>query len=182
MPYPSQISREEIITTAIAQIATNGVHALSLGRLAKTLGVSTPSLYRHIANKDELLRAVNLATLERLFAKFASVESDLPAREKLAAILNAQRVFAHANPHIYQLAFTTPNNRPDENLLVQMVQPLQESIGEIVGTTHALAALRGAIALVHGFIMLELNDQLRRGGDLSADFQAAIEAYLRGWS
>ncbi len=180
MPYPSQISREQIISTAIEQIRTNGVHKLSLGKLAKTLGVSTPSLYRHIANKQALLRAVNLDTFQRLFVEFDSVDDQLSAIDRLIALLNAQRDFAHANPHVYQLAFTTPDNRPDEQLLVQMVLPLQAIMVDIVGETRALAALRGAMALVHGFVMLELNDQLRRGGDLSADFQHSIQAYLRG--
>jgi hypothetical protein len=29
--------------------------------------------------------------------------------------------------------------------------------------------------------MLELTDQLRRGGDLSADFKAGAQAVLTGW-
>lgn len=182
MPYPAQISREQIIATAASQIATNGVHTLSLGKVARTLNVSTPSLYRHIANKGELIRAVNLDTLEQLFAKFDEVDDTLPASDRLFALLNVQRTFAHANPHVYQLAFTTPDHRPDEALLVKMVLPLQAIMVEVAGKANALAALRGALALVHGFVMLELNDQLRRGGDLSADFQQIIRAYLNGWS
>lgn len=182
MPYPAHISREQIIETAIAQIAESGVHALSLGKVARTLAVSTPSLYRHIANKNELICAINLHTLQRLFAKFDAVDTTLPARARFQELLHAQRDFAHANPHVYQLAFTTPDNRPNEDLLVQMVLPLQAIMVEIAGEANGLAALRGALALVHGFVMLELNDQLRRGGDLSADFNKTIQAYLRGWS
>jgi hypothetical protein len=51
----------------------------------------------------------------------------------------------------------------------------------VSGPKNSLAALRGAMALVHGFVLLELHGQLRRGGDLALDFDTAVHAYLRGW-
>jgi hypothetical protein len=44
-----------------------------------------------------------------------------------------------------------------------------------------LAALRGVLALVHGFVMLEINNVLRRGGSLTADFTQIITTYISGW-
>jgi AcrR family transcriptional regulator len=49
------LSRERIVTTAIELADTDGLGALSMARLAERLGCGTMSLYRHIANKDELL-------------------------------------------------------------------------------------------------------------------------------
>jgi hypothetical protein len=51
----------------------------------------------------------------------------------------------------------------------------------ISGVEDSLAALRGALALLHGFVMLELKDQFRRGGDLGETFEKVIEAYVAGW-
>jgi len=62
-----------------------------------------------------------------------------------------------------------------------MIQPLQQLIAAISGEAAALMALCGALALVHGFVMLELHQQLRRGGDLDAAYDAAINVYLAGW-
>ena len=42
MPYPSQIDRESIVRTAVEMIEEDGAGALTLGKLAKTLGVRTP--------------------------------------------------------------------------------------------------------------------------------------------
>ena len=35
--------------------------------------------------------------------------------------------------------------------------------------------------MLHGFVMLELNKQFRREGDLDEAFEQAIEAYVAGW-
>ena len=49
------LSRERIVSAAIAVADTDGLGALSMGRLAERLGCGTMSLYRHVANKDELI-------------------------------------------------------------------------------------------------------------------------------
>lgn len=49
------LTREAIVTEAIDLADTAGLAALSMARLAERLGCGTMSLYRHVANKDELL-------------------------------------------------------------------------------------------------------------------------------
>jgi AcrR family transcriptional regulator len=49
------LSRERIVGAAIELVETEGLGALSMARLAERLGCGTMSLYRHVANKDELL-------------------------------------------------------------------------------------------------------------------------------
>ena len=185
MPYPSQVDRETIIAQAWHLIEAEGVDNLSLSKLAKSLGIKAPSLYRHVSNKASLLQAVNLYTTQQLIAALnqAVAETNGTASQQLAALLRVYRSFAHAHPHTYILAFTNTDDalRPDENVLEQMALPLQALMSTVSGETNSLAALRGAMALVHGFVMLELQGQLRRGGDLAADFEKVVEAYLQGW-
>jgi AcrR family transcriptional regulator len=185
MPYPARTDRETIIDTARVLIEREGAESLSLARLAYTLGIKPPSLYRHVASKTALLQAVISHTFERLFEAY---EMALPAagdepRARLLAILRAHRAFALANPETYVLAFTTtvPEQRADERALEQMALPIQDIMAALTGPEDSLPALRGALALVHGFAMLELKQQLRRGGDLAEAFEAAIAAYLAGW-
>jgi AcrR family transcriptional regulator len=49
------LSRDRIIEAAIELVESEGLSALSMARLAERLGCGTMSLYRHVANKDELL-------------------------------------------------------------------------------------------------------------------------------
>jgi AcrR family transcriptional regulator len=188
MPYPSQVNPDSIVSAACEIIQREGVDALSLGRLAARLGVKAPSLYRYFKNKAALLKAVNQSTLVELFAAFDHVLSDdclTPdaPQDQLVAIAHTVRQFAHQHPRRYVLAMTAQVSvtRPNEDRLVQMVLPIQAIMAKLTGEQASLTALRGFLALIHGFVMLEVHEQLQRGGDLDAAFDDSLHAYLAGW-
>lgn len=184
MPYPQQINREQILNTARAMIEVDGVDGLSLNRLAAKLGVKTPSLYRHVDGKTALLRALNDETVALLFSQlYGALDSHGDASVRLLAAARAYRRFAHDYPAAYGLLFTNTiaELRPDEDQNEQAVLPVQAVMAQISGEEDSLPALRGLLALIHGFVMLELAEQYRRGGDLDAAFEASVKAYLRGW-
>ncbi len=185
MPYPSQVSKETIVEQAWQLIEAAGTNNLSLSKLAAELGIKAPSLYRHVGNKAELLKLVNLYTSQQLVSNLndAATQASGDIRAQIMAIMLSYRSFALTHPHTYGLAFTNTDNalRPDEDALEQLALPLQQLITAVSGQEKSLAALRGAMALVHGFVLLELHGQLRRGGDLEADFETAVHAFLNGW-
>ncbi|WP_267242085.1 TetR/AcrR family transcriptional regulator [Streptomyces sp. PR69] len=49
------LSREQIVTEAVRLLDTEGIDALSMRKLGNRLGAGATSLYRHVANKDELI-------------------------------------------------------------------------------------------------------------------------------
>ena len=49
------LTRERILAAAVALADEGGVESLSMRRLAQHLGVVPMALYKHVANKDELL-------------------------------------------------------------------------------------------------------------------------------
>jgi DNA-binding transcriptional regulator YhcF (GntR family) len=49
------LNREEVLRTAIAIADVEGLDAVSMRRLAAELGIGPMSLYRHVANKEELV-------------------------------------------------------------------------------------------------------------------------------
>ncbi|MBB3603396.1 AcrR family transcriptional regulator [Mycolicibacterium sp. BK556] len=51
----TRLSRDRIVAAAIELADADGLGALSMARLAERLGCGTMSLYRHVANKDELV-------------------------------------------------------------------------------------------------------------------------------
>lgn len=184
-PYPVQTNRETIIEIARALIESDGVESLSLSNLASALGIKAPSLYRHIKNKNALLNAVIEQTYVKLFQAYDEAlenTGDDPT-EKLLGLARAQHTFAHANPNTYMLAYAAqdPELRADPKMLLERAIAIQKIITQISGEQRSLTALRGLLALVHGFIMLELNGQLQRGGDLSLTLEETVRAYLHGW-
>jgi AcrR family transcriptional regulator len=184
MPYPSKISREAVIELARQMIEDEGVDRLSVNILAAQLGVKTPSLYRYVKNKTDLLRAVNEATFAGIFQAIGpALDSPGTAEQRIYAIAHAYRYYAHAHPITYGLAYTNTiaELRPDEAEQEQAVLPFQALVAEISGEEESLPALRGLLALIHGFVMLELAGQLRRGGDLTEAFEKSVRAYIAGW-
>lgn len=185
MPYPAQINTEDILEKARVMVEDLGSDQISLHKLAASLGVKAPSLYRYFSSKNDLLRALNLRTAQNMIGEMeqaAPTKDD--ARAKLLAMAKACRDFGHAHPMTYSLAFTNanPDLRPEDELLEALAIPLQQIMAEISGQASSLAALRGLWALIHGFILFELSGQFRRGGDLEAAFSQSVEAYLNGWS
>jgi AcrR family transcriptional regulator len=182
-PYPAQVDRETIINKARELIEADGLDQLSLSSLAAALGIKAPSLYKHVASKTELLRAVNTVTTQRLVGALRAAATDDDPEKRFLGIARVYRDFAHTYPNTYALAFanTQPEIRPDAQQLEQLALPLQAMMVPISGPGESLAALRGVWALIHGFVMLELSGQFQRGGDLSAAFNQAVQANLRGW-
>ena len=184
MPYPSQIDRDSIIKTARQMIEAEGVDKLLLRSLAESLGVKAPSLYRYVKNKTALLRAINERTTRELIEKlYNAADENLPARERLIAVARAFRQFVHENPACYMLSSNTPpdETRPDANEREESVLPLQQIISEITGEAESLAAIRGAYAFMHGWVMLEVMQQFERGGDLDSHYERSFRAYIAGW-
>src|ERR1700757_4350953 len=67
-PRPG-LSPDAIVEAAVRVADADGLEAVSMARVAKELGFTTMSLYRYVANKDELLQLMwNAATFgaERL--------------------------------------------------------------------------------------------------------------------
>ncbi|TDD71427.1 GntR family transcriptional regulator [Actinomadura darangshiensis] len=69
-PAKRVLDRKHVLSTAIAIADTEGLDALTMRRLAAELGVGPMSLYRHVANKDDLVEQMADETFR---------ESELPA-------------------------------------------------------------------------------------------------------
>ena len=181
MPYPAQIDFTKLVETAREIIEREGVEALNLRKLADTLGVQAPSLYRHVANKNALLLAVNEVTTKAIMERLYSVEPSLPPEARLMAIAHTFREYAHEHPVAYMLAFNSREARPSAEMREALVLPLQSLFAEYLGEENAFAALRGTYAFLHGWVSLELSEQFERGGDLDAHFEQSFRAFLAGW-
>ena len=67
---PRKLSPERIVEHALALADAEGLEALSMRRLAATLGVTAMSIYNHVASKDDLLDRM----LDRVVGEFDSPE------------------------------------------------------------------------------------------------------------
>jgi DNA-binding transcriptional regulator YhcF (GntR family)/AcrR family transcriptional regulator len=100
------LSTERIVASAIAVADAEGLAAVSMRRVATELGVATMSLYRHVADKDDLL----MRMMDAAFAEWA-LPTTAPAgwRERLE--LAARTLWAMFRQHPW-LALALSVTRP----------------------------------------------------------------------
>jgi AcrR family transcriptional regulator len=73
------LSRERVLEAAVALADEHGLDALSMRRLASSLGVEAMSLYNHIPNKDRLLDAM----VDLVFAEIDPPSADGEWKDEL---------------------------------------------------------------------------------------------------
>ncbi|GAA3824323.1 TetR/AcrR family transcriptional regulator [Streptomyces phyllanthi] len=69
------LSREQIVSEALRLLDTDGIDALSMRKLGTRLGAGATSLYRHVANKDELIELA----VDEIYGEVELPHSDDPA-------------------------------------------------------------------------------------------------------
>jgi AcrR family transcriptional regulator len=185
MPFPAKVSTEALLNATRRTLEAEGLEALSLNKLAAEFNIKPASLYNHFPSKAALLRAINTQTNRELTGAMhdAVQGSTGDTATKLERMVHAYREYAHAHPVTYGLLFSSahPELFPDAQESESLALPLQAILSNITGEDHSLAALRGLWALIHGFVVLELAGQFRRGGSLDAVFLTTVRAYLKGW-
>ena len=101
------LTRDTVVEAARALIASDGLDAVSLRRLAARLGVTAPALYAHVKDKHDLLRSVAELEFAQLIASFEAVTETEP----LARLRRLSRVYierALAEPELFRTMFLFP--------------------------------------------------------------------------
>src|SRR5262245_28768136 len=83
------LSRERILAAAVALADQGGVDSLSMRRLAQELGVVPMALYKHVANKDEMLDGMVDVVVGEIDAPIEGADWKTTMRER---ILSARRM------------------------------------------------------------------------------------------
>jgi|SRR5690242_1430341 AcrR family transcriptional regulator len=81
--------REELTRIAARLFAERGYQGTSLADLAGELGVRKPSLYHHIASKEDLLWEVAASGAEAFHTALDGVPADAPPAERIRLALRA---------------------------------------------------------------------------------------------
>lgn len=103
MRHVGKLSRESIVTGAIAQADSEGLDAVTIRRLAQDYGVTPMALYWHFRDKDQLLDGI----AERLFAEVRlPALSDEPWHAQLRAALEAFLAAMRPHPSVAELTLT----------------------------------------------------------------------------
>jgi AcrR family transcriptional regulator len=104
------LSADAIVAAAMTIADAEGLEAVSMARVAHKLGFTTMSLYRHVANKEELLQLMWNASA--LGAEHLVIEGD-DWRSRLRAWAIIQRDGLDRHPWITQMPMAAPPVAPN---------------------------------------------------------------------
>lgn len=97
--------REEIIEVARDLFLQKGLEGLTMREVAETIGFSTPALYKHFKNKDDILKAVVDLGRERFTLYLTRGLKGQTPIERLRLCGEGYLDFAMDYPHDYQIIF-----------------------------------------------------------------------------
>ena len=182
--------REQIIDTATELIIASGdVKAPSTRDVTRALGITAPSLYRHFADKDELLDAVCATYYLQLGQVMQDATCGLPtALERLHALGMAYVRFAVATPLMYRVAtgaLSRRGNEFDETLISSAFVHLQDTVQELIDQKYfppgdSLGPTLRLWAAAHGVASLLVTKPYLRWGDAEAFTSSVLRAVCIG--
>jgi AcrR family transcriptional regulator len=144
-----------------------GIEALSMRKLAQSLGVEAMSLYHHVANKEELLDAM----VDLVFAEVHPPSTDGPWQVEIRARCTSLREVLLR--HRWAVGHLNSRRSPGAATLQhhdEVIACLRAGSFTIRSAAHVFATID---AYVYGFVVQELSLPLESGED-TGDLAAAI--------
>jgi AcrR family transcriptional regulator len=87
-PRDHELKREAVVRAAAQAFNARGYHNTSLDDIAAALGVTKPTVYYYVSNKEQLLFECFRAGLQRIREAFREAQrSDRPARDRLNSVV-----------------------------------------------------------------------------------------------
>ena len=157
-------TRERISVAAYELLKENGIAGLSMRALADRLHIKAPSLYKHIADKEEIIADLQARGLQ----EFGSAIKKAGKSRKAKAL--AYRKWALENPNLYEITVSIPLLR--DRIPKGLEDGVTKMIIEITGKDHEHA--RAVWALMHGLVDLEIARRFPKNADLELTWKRAV--------
>lgn len=182
MPSPAKTTDAAIVAAARKVVERRGRDGFSMNEVAAAVGIRTPSLYDHFADRAQLLAAVEIHYWRALARALERARRWSDPVRALTALARAYRSFAKANRQGYALIHDADAERTEEGTraraaAVALVLP---SLAALVGERDALAAARVLTPFLHGFVSMELAGAFRLGGGIDRAFERGVAVILAG--
>jgi AcrR family transcriptional regulator len=148
MPYHHGNLRSALIEGSFEQLAAHGLSEFSVAKVARAVGVSTASPYRHFADRDALLAAVAAQAADELSAR---IRADVEAAgenpiERFASTAGTYVRFAAERGAGLDVIFRTDAGRD--------LMSLWLALAEAVPGEASLDLLERHLVAAHGYLTL----------------------------
>jgi AcrR family transcriptional regulator len=146
-----RLSRERVLHAAIAHADAGGLEALTMRQLAEMLQVAPMALYRHVANRDDLIDAMIDVVFSEIGLPSGGADWKTAMRERAMSLRN---VLAR---HRWAIGLMESRKRPGPANLRHhdaVIGKLRAAGFDIGMVAHAYSLLDGYI---YGFAMTKMN-------------------------
>jgi len=172
------VNRERILDAALALVAGGDLAALSCVSLARALRIRPPSLYKHFESLDAVRDGLAVRALTALTELSLAAISGRSGRDALEALADAQRVYAHAHPGLYEAAVRGPANPSESSVKALDAYGAVERASlraYALSSDQAERFARCLRAAIWGFISLEPRPLARTSSEIDQSFDLMID-------
>lgn len=155
-----RLSRDLVLSTALALVDREGLDALSMRRLGQELQRDPMSLYRYAANRAALLDGVTEMVLNEL----AIFPDDPDWQAQLRKIAHDLRLLALRHPNVVPLLVTRPLSTPLGLRPLGTLRPPEQILALLIDAgftpADALHVYRTYYGFLYGHILNELQEYI----------------------
>ncbi|MCU1434594.1 MAG: TetR family transcriptional regulator [Pseudarthrobacter sp.] len=155
-----RLSRELVLSTALALVDAEGLDALTMRRLGQELGRDPMSLYRYASNRAALLDGVTELVLQEL----SIVPDRADWQAQLRRIAHDLRLLALRHPNVVPLLVTRPLSTPLGLRPLGTLRPLEQILSLLIDAgfapADALHVYRAYYGFLYGHILNELQEYI----------------------
>jgi AcrR family transcriptional regulator len=176
-----------VIAEAASVADEVGLERLTLAAVAGRLGVTLPSLYKHVNGLDAIRREVALLGVRELTVLLSAAAAGRAGRDALHGVTDAYRAYAHRRPGVVAASVMAPREGDSEH-----VAAAEQIMGVLVATLSGyglvgvdlIDAIRSLRVTLHGFTALEDAGGFGLPHSVDGTFERlidALDATFRAW-
>lgn len=175
-----------VVQAAADLVNSEGIEALSLGKLAVRLGVRTPSLYNHVDGLPGLQRALTLLNVRTLGDCLDNAVLGKAGAAAVMALAQAYRAYIKECPGLYTISLRAAGTQTpgDPDLLAAEDRVVRIALAAVAAFglhgADALHAVRGLRSVVHGFATLEVAGGFGLPLDCDESFRRLVMLLIGG--
>ena len=169
-----RLSRERVLAAAIAHADSGGLEALSMRKLAELLDVVPMALYRHIANKDDLIDAMVDVVFGEIEPPVAGADWRSAMRQRGIAVRDALARHRWAIGLMESRLHPGPANLRHHDAVLGNLRAAGFSLEM---AAHAYSVLDG---YVYGFALTKMSLPFDASTDMSAMADSMLEPFPDG--
>lgn len=182
----SNLTKTSVVQAAADLINAEGLEVLSLGRLAKELGIRPPSLYNHVDGLHGLMRELSILNARNLADRISEAAIGQSGSGAVKAVMQAIHAYIKEYPGLYLSTVQASGTQAEVDQELEKEEARSVKVGIAVMASFGLEgndavhALRGLRSVVHGFATLEISGGFGMPLDLEESFSRLVDLFITG--